>query len=119
MVLSQLHACMYSAILYQSMTDHLCKTLSVCRNNILSCKLTSLHRHFYFTRIVRLWNYVPVIDISLPPEIIKNQLVKYLWYNFSANFNSEFPCTFHLLCPCHRCSNLPTSRNFNNLTNVT
>ena len=52
---------------------------------------TSLHHHFYFTRIVRLWNYLPVIDISLPPEITKNQLVKYLWYNFSANFNSDFP----------------------------
>ena len=24
---------------------------------------TSLHHHFYFTRIVRLWNYLPVIDM--------------------------------------------------------
>ena len=80
---------------------------------------TSLYHHFYFISIVQLWNYLPVIDISLPPEIIKNQLEKYLWYNFLANFNSDFPCTFHLFCPCNLCSNLPTARNFNNLTDLT
>ena len=58
-------------------------TRSATAHKLVQCQShTSLHHHFYFTRIVRLWNYLPVIDISLPPEIIKNQLVKYLWYNF-------------------------------------
>ena len=92
---------------------------SVTAHKLVQCHShTSIHRHFYLTRIVQFWNYLPVIDISLPPEIIKNQVVNYFWYQFLANFNSNFPCTFHLLCPCYRCSSLPTRRNFNSLINL-
>ena len=69
--------------------------------------------HFYFNRIIRLHNYVPVINLSLPINIIKKQIIKHLWSQFSINFNSETPCTFHILCPCHHCSNQPISSNFN------
>ena len=94
-------------------------TRSAAAHKLVQClSHTSLHHHFYFTRIVRLWNYLPVINISLPPQNIKNQLVKYLWQNFLAKFSFDFPCTFHLLCPCYRCSNLPTSSNFINLTDL-
>ena len=77
-------------------------TRSAAAHKLVQCQShTSLHRHFYFTRIVRLQNYLPVINVSLPSQIIKNQLVKYLWQIFLAKFNSDFPCTFHLLCPCY------------------
>ena len=33
--------------------------------------LQSSYHHFYFNRIVRLWNYLPVIDITLPTHTIK------------------------------------------------
>ena len=33
------------------------------------------HHHFYFNRIVRLWNHLPVINLSLPPYIIKQKLI--------------------------------------------
>jgi len=70
------------------------------------------HHHFYFNRIVRLWNQLPVIDLSLSPHIIKQRLTKHLSNHFTVNFNSDQSCTFHYLCPCHRCSRLPISTNF-------
>ena len=36
--------------------------LKLCHPRALSTN----HHHFYFNRIVRLWNHMPVIDISLP-----------------------------------------------------
>ena len=69
--------------------------------------------HFYFNRIIRLHNYLPVISLSLPINIIKKQIIEHLWSQFSFNFKSERPCTFHILCPCHHCSNQPIYSNFN------
>ena len=71
--------------------------------------------HFYFNRISRLYNYLSVINLSLSTNIIKRQISDYLWTQFSINFDSERPCIFHILCPCHRCSSLPVSSNFNQL----
>jgi len=75
-------------------------------------RTSAINHHFYFNRIVKLWNQLPVIDLSLPPYIIKQQLTKHLWDHFTVNFNSDQSCTFHFLCPCYRCSRLPISTNF-------
>ena len=77
------------------------------------------HHHFYFNRIVRLWNHMPVIDISLPSHVIKQNLTKYLWNHFTANFNSDQSCTYHYLCLCYRCSRQPISYNFHDLITAT
>ena len=88
----------------------------------LSYKLSHRHshlsvpHHFYFTRIVCLWNHLPAINISLPSQIIKYQLLNYLWTKFQTNFNSNSAHTFHLLCPCHQCSSMPTTIKLHNLT---
>ena len=74
--------------------------------------LSTSHHHFYFNRIVRLWNHLPVINLSLPPYVIKQKLTKHLWDHFTVNFNSDQSCSFHFLCPCHRCSRQPISTNF-------
>ena len=72
-------------------------------------------RHFFFNRVPRLWNTLPVIDISLPTSVIHSRLNKYFWNHFVNNFDSTNPCTFHLLCPCSRCTSIPRSPNFQNL----
>ena len=77
-----------------------------------SRSVTITQHHFYFNRIVRLWNYLPVIDLSSPHYVIKQKLTKHLWDHFTVNFNSDQHCSFHLLCPCHRCSRQPISINF-------
>ena len=45
---------------------------------------TNTSRHFYFKRLVKLWNALPVnvIDLSQPLSRIKNQLYKHFWDTF-------------------------------------
>ena len=66
------------------------------------CRL-STPRHFYFNRIVRLWNLFPRIDLSLSLPSIKHLLLNHLWSNFCSNFDANNVCSFHLLCPCAKC----------------
>ena len=76
---------------------------------------TTIQYHFYFNRIVRLYNHFPVIDLSLSINTIKNRIINYLWTHFILNFDSERACTHHFLCPCYRCSKEPTITNFDHL----
>ena len=40
---------------------------------------TNHTRHFYFNRITRLWNSLPVIDLNLSTSTIKSKLYHYFW----------------------------------------
>ena len=40
------------------------------------------------------------------------QLTKFFWTYFYINFSSDNAGTYHLLCPCSRCSACPQSSNF-------
>ena len=64
---------------------------------------TSLSRHFYFNRIVRLWNKLPPIDLSSSISSIKYRLTTHLWDHFNNHFDPLNSCTFHYLCPCSSC----------------
>ena len=57
---------------------------------------TSLAHHSYFHRLVRIWNSLPPIDLSLSFLTIKTQLIKILWCNFCLIL---IPPT--LVLPCH------------------
>ena len=57
-------------------------------------------RHFYFKRLVRLWNTLPFIDLSHSMSTIKNQLYKHFWDSFLERFDQSRICTYHLVCPC-------------------
>ena len=74
---------------------------------------STVQQHFY--RIARLYNYLPVNDLSLSTDTIKHCLTNYFWSHFTYNFNPERACTFHLLCPCHHCCKEPIPTNFNQL----
>ena len=74
------------------------------------CK-SSLSRNFYFARLPSLWNSLPPINLS--PDTIKHHLKSHFWSIFNSNFNPDSPCTFHTLCPCHKCSSIPHPPNFN------
>ena len=65
---------------------------------------TSTTRHFYFNRVVRLWNKIPEhIDLTLSFNSIKNHLSSHLWDHFITNFNPNSICSFHYVCPCPTC----------------
>ena len=62
-------------------------------------------RHFYFVRIARLWNSIPVgiIDLNLSAQSNKSRLRSFLWEHFEKNFDSNNLCSFHFVCPCYKC----------------
>jgi len=91
-------------------------TRSGTSSKLVHTKPSSLaHQHFFFNRIVRLWNHLPTIDLSLPTNLIKKQLKSFLWNQFINKFNSDLLCLYHVICPCHHCTSLPILVNFDNL----
>ena len=77
-----------------------------------SARITStLQRHFYFSRLPCLWNYLPQIDLNQTLSCIKKDITALFWRQFSQNVDSLRPCTFHVVCPCSPCSCLPLPSN--------
>ena len=94
---------------HSSYKSNLHTQLELCHHRATS----SSYHYLYFNRIICLWNSMPVIDLTLSLDIIKTQLTNYcLWSKFNDNFTSDSSCTFHLLCPYHRCSKLPITPNY-------
>ena len=81
------------------------------------CSKTTLGHHSYFSRVVRLWNSLPPIDLSLSYSTIKYHLKKIFWSHFLSNFNSTNPCTYPWLCPCHNCNKHPATTKFSHHSN--
>ena len=61
-------------------------------------------RHFYFNRLPRLWNSLPVFSLHLPLSSFKLQLKNILWSKFKSHFDASNPCSFNYMCPCRNCS---------------
>jgi len=66
---------------------------------------TNKQLHFYFNRICRLWNTIPIINMDLSTLTIKNQLQQFFWNHFITNFHSTDSHKLHYLCPCGSCTN--------------
>lgn len=64
---------------------------------------TSVYYHFYFTRIVHLWNSLPPTDLSQSIVFLKPTIKNYLWNQFITNFKSNKACSFPCKCPCSSC----------------
>ena len=97
--------------------DHITFTTSRNRSSTY-CKLsykrsrTIKSRHFYFNKVRRLWNGLSPIDLSHSIMSIKKDVKVFLWSNFINNFNSDFHCTFHFMCPCNKCMIKQLQTNF-------
>ena len=86
----------------RSSSNKLCHKSS---NNIIAA-------NSYFYRIPRLWNALPIIDLSLSFSTIKCKLYTFLWNHFLNNFDPHNHCSMHFLCLCRNCSKVPRSCNF-------
>lgn len=64
---------------------------------------TNKARHFYFNRVVRLWNKLPEINLENSFSNIKVYLTKFLWNYFLHSFDPENICSYHFCCPCSSC----------------
>jgi len=99
------------------------KYVSFTRHNTRSSDTKLCHQvstnnitaNSYFFRLPRLWNSLPIVDLSLPYNVIKKKLLLFFWNHFIANFDSNNNCTLHFLCPCHNCAKSPHTFNFNKL----
>ncbi len=63
---------------------------------------TNTTRHFYLSRLVKLWNNLPLIDLSLPFSTTKQSLYNHFWTMFHEHFDPADICSYHidLVCPC-------------------
>ena len=66
------------------------------------------YNQFYFTRLLRLWNALPTMDLSKSYITIVNNIKRIFWEYFVCNFDQSNICTFHFFCPCSRCHNVTT-----------
>ena len=85
---------------------------SSCNKLIHIFHSSNLNRYFFFHRIPRLWNSIPIIDLSLSLSTIKSKLKRHFWNHFIEHFNPDDHCTLHYLCPCNKCYLLPPPANF-------
>ena len=111
MYVFELHDIMFFISNYKDPTSPVREYVSFSSRNTRSgnCKLAqsrssnNKHRHFYFNRLPRLWNSLPIIDMSMSTTTLKKIIKSYLWSHFLSHFNALLPCTFHLSCPCNSC----------------
>ena len=65
---------------------------------------TSSYRHFYFNRIVLIYNAISsVVNLSDSYYTIQYKVVLFLWSFFDSHFNPYDTCSYHLVCPCNSC----------------
>ena len=76
---------------------------------------SNLQGHFFFNRLPRLWNSLPLLDISLSIPSIRAKLRNHFWNHFIAHFDSNNACTYHYLCPCLNCAKLPVKTLFTHI----
>ena len=86
------------------------RSSSFSKQKHLSCS-SSISQHFCFPWITHHWNTLPPIDIS-HFYIHQDSSQKILWVHFLNRFDSWLPCTFHVVCPCDKCSQLPGMYNY-------
>ena len=73
---------------------------------------TSLLHHSYFCRLVRIWNALPPINLSLSFLSLKLQIKQFFWTIFLTRFDPSIPCSYHFICPCNKCSHSSIVVNF-------
>ena len=64
-------------------------------------------KFFYFNRVVKIWNALPPLDLTLPYATIKKQILSIFWQYFLHTYDVDTPCTWCLVCFCSKCSSLP------------
>ena len=64
-------------------------------------------RHFYFNRIIKIWNSLPPLDLDCPMSSLKSRLKDLYWDYFIDHFCVDSPCSWYRVCPCNNCALLP------------
>ena len=97
---------------YVSFSSQATRSGTHCRMTHLR-SFTHMSRHYFFNRIARLWNSIPLLDLTCSTATIKSRLLSFFKAQFMVSFDPSNTCTLHFLCPCSRCSHFPSVTNFN------
>jgi len=86
-------------------------------SNKLQHNFTSTNKlsNFYFNRLPRTYNNLPVLNLNQSFHTIKAKLNKFFWEHFSTNFDPDNQHSYHFVCPCSSCSKSPQPPNFTNI----
>lgn len=87
---------------YVAFSDTTTRTAGLGKLKYVYRRLSS-SRHFYFNRVVRLWNSLPFLDLSCSFNYLKNFIYNHLWNHFLNNFENANVCSYHYVCPCSNC----------------
>ena len=68
---------------------------------------STLSHHCYFSRVVRLWNALPPIDLDSSYNLYSSNL-NICSSPTSFLISTLLPCSFNWVCPCLHCSKLLT-----------
>ena len=60
-------------------------------------------RHYYFNRVIRIWNTLPPLDLELSLTTLKKKIHSTFWDYFTTNYCIHLPCTWYICCPCTTC----------------
>ena len=80
--------------------------------HMTTCTNSVMNSYFYRIPLIRLWNSLPLIDLSQTLLTIKFKLKNYFWNHFVNNFDSDNICTFYFRCSCSKCLNTLAPTNY-------
>ena len=94
----------FNILQYISFSSHGTRSTTAGKLKV-NYRRTSTTRHFYFNRVVKLWNAVPpsCLDLTFTYNTIRRRLLLHFWDHFLSHFSSDSPCSFHYVCPCSSC----------------
>ena len=99
--------CLEDYISYVSSSTRVSSQYKLQRVNPSIPRINAM-KHFFFNRVVRLWNAFPPIDTGCSFLSIKRHVFSIFWQYFSHSYSVDRPCTWHIVCPCSVCSKLPS-----------
>ena len=81
-------------------------TRSTARNQLrINFSKPSHSKHFHFNRIVRLWNSLSSLKLSLSFNTLKLHIKQLFWKHSTVHFNPHNLCPFQIVCPGSNCVN--------------
>ena len=100
------HECRICNLQYESIPLNTNRTFYEMRANLyIGVHARNSLNMCYFNRVVKLWPALPEMDLELSIFVCK-EIKKFPLALVLYNFNPDFPCTWHYLCPCSTCFSL-------------
>ena len=89
---------------FVSFCSHPTRSCSEGKLQVKFKRISTIH-HFFFNRVVKLWNKVPswCLDLTLSFPSIKARLSDHFYNHFLNHFNPDSICSYHFVCPCPNC----------------